>query len=180
MGVRFREIAGSPRKNTPLGDVDGAWGQSSSQQLERLRQRLVSSASRPLALSVQSGARPTVRRKQKEIATNFVVLSDFTRMSTACLPFCGEFEDSGNPAKNRAVSSAVAASELRVGAALSVSMNVTKTAAINLDIDRHSFRPSFVLPFIRPLFEIVDGRFMATLRQRSGFRLQHAPLVTQP
>jgi hypothetical protein len=45
----------------------------------------------------------------------------------------GEFEDTGNPAKNRAVSSAVTASELRVGATLSVSKNVTKAKAINLD-----------------------------------------------
>ena len=44
-----------------------------------------------------------------------------------------EFEDTGNPAKNRAVSSAVTASELRAGAAPSVSKNVTKTQAINLD-----------------------------------------------
>ena len=44
----------------------------------------------------------------------------------------GEFEDTGNPAKNRAVSSAVTASELRAGAALSVSTNVTKAEAINL------------------------------------------------
>jgi hypothetical protein len=42
-----------------------------------------------------------------------------------------EFEDSGNPAKNRAVSSAVAASEPRIGAAPSVSMNVIKTAAFD-------------------------------------------------
>jgi hypothetical protein len=40
----------------------------------------------------------------------------------------GEFEDSGNPAKNGAVSSTVPASEPREGAALSVSVNVTKTA----------------------------------------------------
>jgi hypothetical protein len=45
----------------------------------------------------------------------------------------GDFEDTGNPAKNRAESSAVTTSELRVGAALSVSKNVTKAkAAINL------------------------------------------------
>ena len=44
-----------------------------------------------------------------------------------------EFEDTGNPAKNRAVSSAVTASELRVGAALSVNKNVAKARAINLD-----------------------------------------------
>ena len=44
-----------------------------------------------------------------------------------------EFEDTGNPAKNRAVSWAETASELRVGAALSVRKNVTKAKAINLD-----------------------------------------------
>ena len=55
----------------------------------------------------------------------------------------GEFEDSGNPAKNRAVSSAVAVAEPRVGAAPSASMNVTKIAAINLDKDKHTFRLSF-------------------------------------
>jgi hypothetical protein len=41
----------------------------------------------------------------------------------------GEFDDGGNPAKNRAVSSAVAASELRAGAALSASMSAIRTAA---------------------------------------------------
>jgi hypothetical protein len=45
----------------------------------------------------------------------------------------GDFKDTGNPAKNRAVSSAVVGSELRVGAALSVSKNVTKAKAVNLD-----------------------------------------------
>ena len=55
----------------------------------------------------------------------------------------GEFEDGRNPAKNRAVSSAVAASELRAGAALSVSINVTRIAAINLGIDRHMFQAIF-------------------------------------
>jgi hypothetical protein len=45
----------------------------------------------------------------------------------------GDFEDTGNPAKNRAVSSAVTASEPRAGAALSVSKNVTKAKAVNLD-----------------------------------------------
>jgi hypothetical protein len=45
----------------------------------------------------------------------------------------GEFEATANPAKNRAVSSALTASELRVGAALSVSKIVTKATAINLD-----------------------------------------------
>ena len=45
----------------------------------------------------------------------------------------GEFEGTANPAKNRAVSSALTASELRVGTALSVSKIVTKATAINLD-----------------------------------------------
>src|SRR5215831_17379027 len=54
----------------------------------------------------------------------------------------GELEDSGNPARNRAVSSVATTAELRVGAALSVSMNVTRIAAINLGIDRHTFRRS--------------------------------------
>ncbi len=41
----------------------------------------------------------------------------------------GEFDDSGKPAKNRAVSSAVAASKLLAGAAMSASMNAIMTAA---------------------------------------------------
>ena len=41
----------------------------------------------------------------------------------------GEFDDSGKPAKNRAVSSAVAASKLLAGAAMSASMNAITTAA---------------------------------------------------
>jgi len=45
----------------------------------------------------------------------------------------GDSEGTGNPAKNRAVSSVETASELCVGAALSVSKNVTKAKAINLD-----------------------------------------------
>src|SRR6516162_9844461 len=75
----------------------------------------------------------------------------------------GEFEDSGNPAKNRAVSSAVAVAEPRVGAAPSVSMNVTKTAPINLDKDKHTFRLSFVFALyptpIRNCREALYGDF---------------------
>jgi hypothetical protein len=87
----------------------------------------------------------------------------------------GEFEDTGNPAKNRAVSSAVTASELRVGAALSVSKNVTKAEAINLDKIRAA--PSFVFALcpipIRTCRQALYGdietaaRLLASARDRS-------------
>src|SRR5262249_17732334 len=76
-----------------------------------------------------------------------------------------ELEDSGNPAKTRAVSSAAAASMLRAGAALSASINVIKIATFNPGIDRHTFR--ILCPLLPTPFEIIDGRFVATLRQRN-------------
>src|SRR5262245_56413322 len=78
----------------------------------------------------------------------------------------GELEDSGNPARNRAASSVVTASMLCAGAALSVSMNVTKIATFNPGIDRHTFRPSFCVAIYPTRFKIIDGRFVATLRHR--------------
>src|SRR5262245_40423694 len=69
----------------------------------------------------------------------------------------GELEDSGNPARNRAASSAVTASMLRAGAALSASVNVTRIAAINLGIDRHTSGRLFVSPFIRPVLKLSMG-----------------------
>ena len=86
----------------------------------------------------------------------------------------GEFEDTGNPAKNRAVSSAVTASELRVGAALSVSKNVTNAEAINLQIRA---APSFLFALcpipIRTCRQALYGdietaaRLLASARDRS-------------
>jgi len=87
----------------------------------------------------------------------------------------GELEDSGNPARNRAVSPAAAASMLRAGAALSVSMNVTKIATFNPGIDRHTFRPSFCVAIYPTRFEIIDGRFVARLRHRRTYATARVP-----
>src|SRR5215831_18903979 len=87
----------------------------------------------------------------------------------------GELEDSGNPARNRAVSPAAAASMLRAGAALSVSMNVTKIATFNPGIDRHTFRPIFSCRYLSDPFEIIDGRFVATLRHRRTYATARVP-----
>src|SRR6516165_9478277 len=76
----------------------------------------------------------------------------------------GELEDSGNPDRNRAASSIVTVSMLCAGAALSASINVIKIATFNPGIDRHTFR--ILCPLLPTPFEIIDGRFMATLRHR--------------
>jgi hypothetical protein len=52
----------------------------------------------------------------------------------------GELDGGGKPAKNRAVSSAVAASELRAGAALNASTNAITTAAIVLGMATELFQ----------------------------------------
>jgi hypothetical protein len=52
----------------------------------------------------------------------------------------GEFDDGDNPAKNRAVSSTVADSKLRTGAALSANINVVRMATNVLGMVKHAFQ----------------------------------------
>ena len=53
----------------------------------------------------------------------------------------GEFDDGDNPARNRAVSSAVAGSRLCTGEALSASTSVIRMAAVVLGMDKYVFEP---------------------------------------
>ena len=55
-------------------------------------------------------------------------------------------------------------------------MTVTKITPINLSIDRHTFQAILGVALYPTPFEIIDRRFVATLRQQSGLRLQHASL----